>query len=145
MSNNLIRGRLNQAGDTIVEVLIAIAVISSVLGTAYAVVNSATKTSQQSQEHSRALAIAESQIERIKVNEDAQDEQNPFCFSESGTGLEYNIDNCKFDDGDVVDRYNTVVNKDVNGNFTVDVTWDGPKGRQESVSLIYKIFPVVTP
>lgn len=133
----------SQAGDTIVEVLIAIAVIGSVLGTAYALVNNAVQTSQQSQEHSRALAIAESQIERIKVNDAARnaDQGREFCVITGSP--EYNLDNCKFDDGSALQRYETKVTKDASSNFTVDVTWDGPKGRTESVSLIYKAFPVV--
>jgi type II secretory pathway pseudopilin PulG len=54
-----------QAGDTIVEVLIAMAVAAGVLGGAYAVVNRTLQNARQAQEHSEALQIARSQVERI--------------------------------------------------------------------------------
>lgn len=53
-------------GDTIVEVLISIAVASAVLGGAYAVVNRTLQNSQQAQEHSEALNMAEGQLEQLK-------------------------------------------------------------------------------
>lgn len=52
-------------GDTIVEVLISIAVASFVVGGAYTVVNRSLKYTQQAQEHSEALLIANTQIELI--------------------------------------------------------------------------------
>lgn len=54
------------AGDTIVEVLISMAVASAVMGGAYVVVNRTLANSQQAQEHSETLAIAQGQIEQIK-------------------------------------------------------------------------------
>lgn len=55
----------HSAGDTIVEVLIAMAVASSVLGGAYVVVNRTMANTRQSQEHTEALQIANQQIESI--------------------------------------------------------------------------------
>ncbi len=68
------RGHLNQKGDTIVEVLIAMAVASLVLGSAYAVANHSMKNSRQAQEHSEALQIAQKQLEAIvsAVTDDAK-------------------------------------------------------------------------
>lgn len=54
-----------QAGDTIVEVMIAMAVASSVMGGAFVVVNRTLANSRQAQEHSEALQIANQQIEGI--------------------------------------------------------------------------------
>lgn len=56
----------SMAGDTIVEVLIAMAVASAVMGGAFVVVNHTLANSQQAQEHSETLAIAQGQIEQIK-------------------------------------------------------------------------------
>lgn len=53
------------AGDTIVEVLIAMAVASSVMGGAFVVVNRTMANTRQAQEHSEALQLANGQIERI--------------------------------------------------------------------------------
>ena len=52
-----------QTGDTIVEVLSAIAVSSAVLGTAYGITNRTVKNQQQITEHSIALKLAEQQLE----------------------------------------------------------------------------------
>lgn len=57
--------RRREAGDTIVEVLIAMAVASAVIGSSYVVVNRTMANSQQAQEHSAALELANEQLERI--------------------------------------------------------------------------------
>lgn len=58
--------RLSQKGDTIVEVLIAIAVASAVLGSAFLVVNKTSKNVRQSQEHAEALKLVEGQVELLR-------------------------------------------------------------------------------
>jgi len=60
------RRRHNNRGDTIVEVLICILVISSVLAGAFAVTNQSLLEVQDSQERSQAVKIAETQIERLR-------------------------------------------------------------------------------
>jgi hypothetical protein len=55
----------NQAGDTIVEVLIAITVVAAVLGGSYTVVNRTMANSRQAQEHAEALQMANKQVEYI--------------------------------------------------------------------------------
>lgn len=57
--------KLKQAGDTIVEVLIAIGVVSAIIGGAYASSNHSLRGSLQAQEHSVALKLAESQMESL--------------------------------------------------------------------------------
>jgi len=55
--------RLAQTGDTIVEVLIAIVIVSSVLVAAYASATRNTLTNQETQERSQALQLATTQLE----------------------------------------------------------------------------------
>lgn len=55
-----------QAGDTIVEVLIAMAIIGSVLGGAYATATRSLRIGIQAQERSEALKLVEGQLERLK-------------------------------------------------------------------------------
>lgn len=59
--------KLTTAGDTIVEVLIAIAIVSAVIGGAYVSTGHSIRGSLQAQEHSTALKLAESQIEMISA------------------------------------------------------------------------------
>lgn len=58
---------LNSCGETIVEVLISLAVLALVLAGAFAVVNQSTRGVRQAQEHSEALKIAENQLEYLRV------------------------------------------------------------------------------
>ena len=59
--------KLNHRGDTIVEVLISIAVASLVLAGAYAISNRNVASTQDTQEHSQALLIAQRQIEGLRA------------------------------------------------------------------------------
>lgn len=58
--------RLNQRGDTIVEVLISIAVVSLILGGAYVTTNKSLKAERGAQERTNATKLVESQIESLK-------------------------------------------------------------------------------
>lgn len=58
--------RLNTKGDTIVEVLLAIAVVSAVLGGAFVATNRSLNGVRQSQERGEALKLVEGQLERLK-------------------------------------------------------------------------------
>lgn len=56
-----------QRGDTIVEVLVCLAVLGAVLGGAYVTANRNTLINQASQERLAAVKLAEAQIERLRV------------------------------------------------------------------------------
>jgi prepilin-type N-terminal cleavage/methylation domain-containing protein len=65
----MFRGRmqkLNQRGDTIVEVLIAIAIVSMVLGGAYATTNKSLQATRSAQEQGVGLKLVETQLEQLK-------------------------------------------------------------------------------
>lgn len=64
----LIRQRLalKQRGDTIVEVLISIAVISLIMGGAFVITNRSLQGTRRAQERQNALKLVESQLEQIK-------------------------------------------------------------------------------
>ncbi|MGH7237779.1 MAG: type IV pilus modification PilV family protein, partial [Candidatus Saccharimonadales bacterium] len=54
-----------QSGDTIVEVLISIAILGTVLAGAYVTSNRSLLAERTAQEHSQALTLAESQVESL--------------------------------------------------------------------------------
>jgi prepilin-type N-terminal cleavage/methylation domain-containing protein len=58
--------QFKQRGDTIVEVLIAIAVISLILGGAYVTTNTSLRATRSAQERGNALKLVESQLEQLK-------------------------------------------------------------------------------
>ena len=56
----------NVAGDTIVEVMLALAILGLVLGGAYIVTNQSTLNERRAQERNIALQLAQGQIESMK-------------------------------------------------------------------------------
>ena len=81
----------SERGDTLVEVMIAIAIVSLILGGAYVTTNRSLQATRAAQERAIALKLAESQVERLKeliaTNPTAvQTATNPFCVSYT-TGL----------------------------------------------------------
>ena len=59
--------KLQQAGDTIVEVLIVIAVLSLVLTAAFLTSTASFKNTIDAKEHGEAQALASSQLEKVKA------------------------------------------------------------------------------
>lgn len=58
--------QLNQTGDTIVEVLISIGILSVILAGAYATSNNSLLAERAAQEHAVALTIAQTQLEDLQ-------------------------------------------------------------------------------
>ncbi len=56
----------SQRGDTLVEVLIALAALSGLLGFSYALTTRAQKVSQLSQDRAEATQVAQSQLEMLR-------------------------------------------------------------------------------
>lgn len=86
--SNLIRNK--QTGDTIVEVVIAIAVIAVVLTGAFIVTNHSLTSVRDSEEHSEALNLLQGQVEQLRnaVNQSTitpADIANGFCFLSNGS------------------------------------------------------------
>jgi prepilin-type N-terminal cleavage/methylation domain-containing protein len=64
-------GSSNQRGDTIIEVLIAVAIISLILAASYGIVNRNIATNQDTQEHSQGQQIVQRQIELLRAGTQA--------------------------------------------------------------------------
>ena len=154
--------RLNQRGDTIIEVLIAIIVLSSVLAGAYGVASRATKENMQTQEHSQALQIAQGQLETLKTQQSAPD--GVFCFDVSNNnqltnwvgataapspdaqgdnfnnnypdGCSQNLTggNCNTS----LCYYVAIQKINTNNDYNVTVRWPGANGGNDQVSLAYR-------
>lgn len=57
-----------QKGDTIIEVLVALSIMSGVIGISYASAARSSNIGQQSQERAEALQLAQSQIELLRTH-----------------------------------------------------------------------------
>jgi len=74
--------KINQRGDTLIEVLIAIMVVSLVLVTAYAATTRNVDTMQDTEEHSEALQLAQTQLEFLRNSGLPAGDS---CFSSTGS------------------------------------------------------------
>ena len=136
---------LGKAGDTIVEVLIAVVVVSSVLTGAFAISNMSLKSIRMSQERSEAQKLAQQAIESfnslLPSNGTSSILNSEFCIktTPSTTSL------IAFAESDCRDtpngRYITKIERvGLTGTFTYKVTvnWDGLNGTKQEVVYYFK-------
>lgn len=93
----MIKSTKTQAGDTIVEVMIAIAVAAFAIATSYAIANHSLQTAINARDRNEALNIIESQIAALKFREKT-DPTNfgqfevPSSFTGVGTAFHFCLD-----------------------------------------------------
>lgn len=132
--------KLTNTGDTIVEVLIAIAVVSAALGGAFVSVNNSLQGTIASQERGEALKLLEGQTERLKQATDSPGWTLPavwagFCMDDSanrvascsaGTDGRYSLSIQRIDSLD-------------NRTYQATATWDRVGGgEQQSIDIFYR-------
>lgn len=79
--------RPKQAGDTIVEVLIALVVIAAVLPGAFFLSRASLQHVRDSEEHAQALNILQGQLERLRAMQRGDIPPSDFCFAEGSQAL----------------------------------------------------------
>ena len=144
----------SERGDTIVEVLISIAIISLILGGAFATTSRSLRATRDTQERSDGLKLVESQIEQLKgvavANPTAIFGSDPgsFCVS-SGSVVASSSTACAVNAaGSHVSgstpEYRLVITRVMTGQmteFTIVNTWDGITGKQAKVQMKYRLYP----
>ncbi|MFI5275445.1 MAG: hypothetical protein ACHQT5_01325 [Candidatus Saccharimonadales bacterium] len=150
---------LNSAGDTIVEVLVCIAVVSAVLGGAFVTTRSSQVGVRNSQEHAEALKLIESQMEQLRGDTtDAIAYSTPFCmFNETPVSAViapasiHCTQNSGGQSGQPDSRYyltvmrcnavgcgNSIANSYL---FTVKATWPQVDGKGNATeSMVYRLY-----
>lgn len=130
--------KLDKRGDTIVEVLIAIAVVSAVLGGAFASAQRSLNGTQMSRERGEALKYVQQQLERLGPALAASSPSGstaPFCVQDnlSLTGT------CnEGPDG----RYEIFItpNTGTPGQYTASARWDRSGGGEEQqLDIVYRV------
>lgn len=147
--------KLSQMGDTIVEVLIAIAVISAILGGAFAVAHNSQQGVRDSQEHAQGLKLLESQVEQLRAA--ASDKTSPvftlasFCMYQ-GSAYSTTNGNCKQDSAgnsppggqleyDLVIKCQGSCSAAGGYKFNAQVTWDEVTGNgRASENMVYRLY-----
>jgi len=144
--------KLTQRGDTIVEVLISIALISLVLTSAYVTTHRSSQGIRDSQEHAEALKLVEAQLEQIRANATSDAKEvfsttTPFCMSNAlpvaGSAPQC-TQNSSGAPTTVVPAYRLAVNRASSGSgalFTITATWDSVKGSRAQEQIVYRLYP----
>lgn len=147
----------NQKGDTLIEVLLALAVVGLVLGVAYGAASRSSSIGRLAQERSEALKLAESQIERMKAmttkdNADGLFDEPPsnsgFCVLVEGSPPVYDFrkvadDNpgCRIGFYRISNNYNPAPSSRV---VAISVTWEQQGGNSggtpPEVRMLYKLY-----
>lgn len=150
----------NQKGDTIIEVLIAMAVISVVLSGAYVLATRSLRGTQVAQMRTQGLKIAQGQTERLKYaarTDGAFDapgnyRDDNYCITwDSAAGTVARVSNslpnyapaCVLGEYSINITYDAVIlgssSSTAFGTFSVMAKWDLPGGKSENVTVYYQL------
>lgn len=146
---NIIR-KMSQRGDTIVEVMICLAVFGGMLSAAFVLTNRNQTTSQAAQERSTAVKIAEGQLEKLKsfVDDSEIPEFDYFCMDGNSEPIELGEDMESCASTESEGRYSSIIYSpakavEVGGNgnvFAVKTTWEGAITANEEVKIFYSLY-----
>jgi Tfp pilus assembly protein PilV len=141
--------KLRERGDTIVEVLIAIGVLSLILGGAFVITNRSLQGSRQAQERQNALKLAESQVEQIKNLATTNGAAlfaaaMPACITSAGTIVGASNATCAVNTDGAPTAAEPIFHLSItrSGNtFTVRNTWANVRGSgNDLVELKYRVY-----
>lgn len=128
-----------QAGDTIVEVLIAIAIVSLVLVSGYALTARNNAASQEVQEQSNALKLVERQSEQLLAAKVAPTPL-PGCFGASGNFVLASSSECSVNSNgesytgtDAGAQYILSISQNAS-TYTINAQWVTINGQTANVS-----------
>lgn len=125
-----------QAGDTIVEVLVAVGVVAFILTSAYVLSLRSTASTQDAQERGQALKLVETQLEFLR---NAGTISGGNCFDTNGTPT----NTCTFtpNGSGTEPAFTLTVAANTNGcnnSYSVQAIWDGIAGNVNNVSMCYR-------
>jgi len=152
------RRKLLQRGDTIIEVLIAMAVVSSVLAISYATMNRNLLTIQDSQERTQAAKLVQGQIESVRqahnTGAPVLSSHSKFCIAGDGTVKDLTgssptatvqaepadwstYANCSFG---LSNLYHIAITTSDHANYKFYIRWDRiGNGTRDEIIMVYKV------
>lgn len=150
---------ISPKGDTLIEVLLAIAIVSLVLAGAYVSSGSSLSVVRNTQEREEALKLAEGHLESLRQvvadGDDSVFDDSPallFCFDSSNSKVLFSSSSLPGLDADdfsiypsacknVSQFYNISIKYDGSSEvFTSTVRWDNRQGEKSQVQLRYRFF-----
>lgn len=162
---NLRRNIRRQSGDTIVEVIIVLAVLGLAIGISYATANRSLQATRQAEENTQATEILQGQLESLRsyagINDSANSHyvyqaSNAFCIDSTGNVVKStmlsNLDVASATHTDIPTNYpggchvnnlyDIAIGYDESQTetFTARVTWDDVTGvGKDTVTLVYRL------
>ncbi len=162
---SLRRLRQNMAGDTIIEVMIVLAVLGLAISISYATANRSLLNTRQAQENSEATKVLQTQIEQLRIlaangpNDPASTALNPFThgspFCVTGGASPVLTDEtdalCTSNSG----RYTVKIyycpgsgdlecagsELQADGTFLITAKWDNVRGiGKDSINYVYRYY-----
>lgn len=130
--------KTGQRGDTIVEVLIAVAVIGFILSVSYAVANRSTQNVRKAHERSEALKFSEAQLEKLKLHLGRGNtwQNNAVCILDDDS-VSTDANQCRIGDGN---RYALSIDEPSPNLYNITTTWEKVGGgTNEVLSMFYRI------
>jgi type II secretory pathway pseudopilin PulG len=142
--------RRDQRGDTIVEVLISIAVVSMVLAGAYVTTQRSLIATRAAQERSNALKLGQGQLEQLKGIISSNPNSvfgpgapSPFCIS-GGAVVAATNTGCRVNTSGAPTTVQPVFRLSIartGNNFTLTESWENVGGKQtDSLQLRYRAY-----
>jgi prepilin-type N-terminal cleavage/methylation domain-containing protein len=128
----------SQRGDTIIEVLIATAIVSLVLTSAYALTSRNVRTNQAVQEQAYAQKLVEKQVELLRAV--ASKPTSDKCFNDSGTPVDVTDAACKPTNGGA-DYQLTVHPTGSADTYSITATWASLTGGNSNITVYYRVAP----
>lgn len=130
--------KLNKSGETIIEVLISVAVIGATLAGSYYLANRSSQQTRAAVERTEALKAAESKVEILRSNlknDIALEGSGPYCVL-SGSMSTVSDGICK-----VEPRYNILTTVSTTAGvstYAFTATWDSILGTQDTLTIYYR-------
>ncbi len=152
----LVHKSLSQAGDTIIEVMLAVTVVGMVVGASYSIATRALRTGRYAQEQTEALKLAETQLEKLKYKAslyragdsiigtifDGSAAQRNFCLDDDATFSKVAASDGTYNAKctNISGLYTALINYDGSDLYQVAVSWESPTSRPASVDISYRLF-----
>ncbi len=145
------RRALGQRGDTLVEVLVAIGIVSLVLGGAYITTNKALQATRDAQERTAGLKLVEGQFEQLRsvaaTNTTslfgATATAPPYCMvnGATATGSACTMDASGASPGTGQPKYTIKIDHHSGDpdTFELSETWPAIGGGTESIAMQYRL------
>lgn len=145
----MLHSKRKQAGDTIVEVVIAIAVVSTILVGAFVVTNRSTRAVRDSEEHAQALQYLQGQVELLRhsalvpgalLPPNLANLTTPFCLDVAGPHQPADTQNaCLLNNLYRMKIWQDPASAGPTTTFILTATWPALDGSTGTVNLSYKV------